>query len=90
MRDALDLRERTQEELDLAKAQAEERFTVERSRYRLDLEAVHADLIALQATAAGWPVGSRATIGAMNSSEDLIGGRSSVRLSPPRSRRRRR
>lgn len=71
MRDALELRERSQAELDLAKTQAEERFAAERSRYRLDLEAVHADLITLQATAATMARRVAATIGAMNSSEDL-------------------
>ena len=72
MRDALELRERTQSELDLAKARAEERFNAERSRYRLELEAVHADLITLQATAASMARRVAATIGAMNSAEDLI------------------
>ena len=71
MRDALALRERTQSELDIAKAQAEERFAAERSRYRLDLEEVHSDLIALQATAATMARRVAATIGAMNSSADL-------------------
>ncbi len=71
MRDALDLRERTQAELDLAKSQAEERLAAERSRYRRELEAVHADLIALQGTAANMARRVAATIGAMNTSEDL-------------------
>jgi hypothetical protein len=71
MRDALELRERTQAELDLAKSQAEERFAAERGRYRLDLESVHADLLALQATAASMARRVAATIGAMNASEDL-------------------
>ena len=63
--------------LNLAKAQAEERFTAERSRYRLELEEVHADLIALQASAASMARRVAATIGSMNSAEDLTaaGGR---------------
>ena len=79
MREALELRERTQADLAEARIQAEARVAAERERYRGDLAAVHAELLTLQATTAAMARRVAATLGALAAADPGFGGTGSGR-----------
>lgn len=73
MRDALELRERTQAELAEARVVAEARVAAERERYRGDLAAVHNELVRLQAVTAAMARRVAATLGELSAGDSGFG-----------------